>query len=177
MRYHQLTSEERCALSALRKQGLNQSQIARALGRHRSTISRELRRNARQKPHWYRPFNACEMTRGRRYRSRRNWRFTDADLALVRSRLELRWSPEQISGRLRAEGLLRISHETMNRYVWNDWLRGGSLRHYLRSAQKRRRKRYRAYDSRGRLAGKRHISERPAAAENRSRIGHLEGTR
>jgi transposase, IS30 family len=175
MRYHQLTSEERYALSALRKQGFNQSQIARALGRHRSTISRELKRNARQKPHWYRPFNADEMTRGRRYRSRRNWRFTDADLALVRSRLELLWSPEQISGRLRAEGLLRISHETIYRYVWNDWLRGGSLRHYLRSARKQRRKRYRAYDSRGRLTGKRHISERPAAAENRSHVGHLEG--
>jgi transposase, IS30 family len=175
MRYHQLTSEERYALSALRKQGFNQSQIARALGRHRSTISRELRRNARQKPHWYRPFNADEMTRGRRYRSRRNWRFSDADLALVRSRLEMLWSPEQISGRLRVEGLLRISHETIYRYVWNDWLRGGSLRHFLRSARKQRRKRYRAYDSRGRLTGKRHISERPAAAENRSHIGHLEG--
>ena len=175
MRYHQLTSEERYALSTLRKQGLNQSQIARALGRHRSTISRELRRNARQKSTWYRPINAQEMTNGRRRRSRPNWRFTESDLALVRSKLELLWSPEQIAGRLRAEGLLRISHETIYRYIWNDMLRGGSLHSYLRCARKRRRKRYGAYDSRGRLAGKRHISERPAAAENRSRIGHLEG--
>jgi len=85
------------------------------------------------------------------------------------------WSPEQIAGRLCAEGLLRISHETIYRYVWNDRVRGGSLYLYLRGARKQRRKRYRAYDSRGRVAGKRHISERPAAAENRSRIGHLEG--
>ncbi|MGH7216097.1 MAG: IS30 family transposase [Nitrospiraceae bacterium] len=175
MRYHQLTSEERYALSALRKQGCSQSQIARSLGRHRSTISRELRRNARQKPHWYRPFNADEMTRGRRRRSRRNLRFTETDLKLVRSRLALLWSPEQIAGRLREEGLLRISHETIYRYVWSDWLRGGSLHLYLRGARKQRRKRYRSYDSRGRLGGKRHISERPAGAEKRSRIGHLEG--
>jgi IS30 family transposase len=44
MTYHQLTSGERYMLSALRKQGLSQAEIARALGRHRSTISRELRR-------------------------------------------------------------------------------------------------------------------------------------
>lgn len=173
--YHQLTSEERYALSTLRKQGFNQSQIARALGRHRSTISRELRRNSRQKPTWYRPSNADQMARARRYKSRRNWRFTDDELALVRSCLQQWWSPEQISGRLRRQRLLHISHETIYRYVWNDWLRGGSLRLFLRGSSKRRRKQYRSYDSRGRLAGKRHISERPAAANDRACIGHFEG--
>jgi IS30 family transposase len=46
MSYRQLTSGERYMLAALRKQGLNQAQIGRALGRHRSTISRELCRNS-----------------------------------------------------------------------------------------------------------------------------------
>lgn len=174
MRYHQLTSEERYQLSALRKQGLNQAQIARALGRHRSTICREVQRNARDDG-GYRPSTADEYARGRRWKSRRNWRFTDKDWQLVREQLKELWSPDQIAGRLRDEGLLSISHETIYRYVWNDWLRGGSLRQCLRSSQKRRRKRYRSYDSRGRLEGKRHISERPAHAENRTRIGHLEG--
>jgi transposase, IS30 family len=174
MRYHQLTSEERYALSTLRKQGQNQAQIANALGRHRSTISRELRRNARADG-GYRPYTADEATRGRRSRSRRNWQFTDQDWALVRAKLQEFWSPEQISGRLRRKGILSISHETIYRYVWNDMLRGGSLHVLLRGARKRRRKRYGAYDSRGRLTGKRHISERPAAAETRSRIGDLEG--
>lgn len=174
MRYHQLTSEERYALSAFRKQGYNQSQIAKALGRHRSTICRELRRNSR-KDGGYRPSTADDFARGRRSRSRRNWQFTDRDWALVREKLQELWSPEQISGRLKQKRLLHISHETIYRYVWNDMLRGGSLHRFLRGARKQRRKRYGAYDSRGRLAGKRHISERPAAAENRSRIGHLEG--
>lgn len=172
-RYHQLTSEERYALSALKRQGSNQSEIARTLGRHRSTISRELQRNTRDG--WYRPFEADEQTRGRRYRSRRNWQFSDADWKLVRERLEELWSPEQIAGRLDALGLLRISHETIYRYVWEDWSRGGALYRYLRCAQKQRRKRYRSYDRRGRLTGKRHISERPASAKQRSRVGHLEG--
>ena len=45
---------------------------------------------------------------------------------------------------------------------------------HLRQAAKKRRKRYGAYDSRGRLAGKRHISERPAEIESRRAIGHWE---
>lgn len=174
MRYHQLTSEERYQLSALRKQGLSQAQIARALGRHRSTICREIQRNAREDG-GYRPSTADDYASARRWRSRRNWHFTDQDWELVREQLNEFWSPDQISGRLRDEGLLSISHETIYRYVWNDWLRGGTLRNCLRSSQKQRRKRYRSYDSRGRLEGKRHISERPAAAEKRTRIGHLEG--
>lgn len=174
MRYHQLTSEERYALSAFRKQGYNQSQIAKALGRHRSTICRELQRNSR-KDGGYRPSTADVFARGRRSRSRRNWQFTDQDWAVVREKLQELWSPEQISGRLKQRRLLHISHETIYRYVWNDRLRGGSLHRFLRGARKQRRKRYGAYDSRGRLAGKRHISERPAAADKRSRIGHLEG--
>lgn len=173
MSYRQLTPEERYALSALRRQGLSQAAIARTLHRHPSTISRELRRNSRG--HWYRPSKAEQMTRGRRSRSRRNLRIQESSWALVVSLLELRWSPEQIAGRLRSEGRLRISHETIYRHIWADRRRGGALYKHLRGAQKRRRKRYGAYDSRGRLAGKRSIDERPPGAKNRSRFGHLEG--
>jgi IS30 family transposase len=174
MTYHQITSEERYILAALRKQGFNQSEIARDLGRHRSTICRELKRNSASFDGCYRPSKAIERTAGRRSRSRRNQRFTRENLQHVESLLRQRWSPEQISGRLRAQGALLISHETIYRHVWRDRYLGGSLHTYLRGARKQRRKRYGAYDSRGRLAGKRHISERPAAAEQRSEIGHWE---
>jgi IS30 family transposase len=172
-KYRQLTSEERYALSTLRKQGCPQAQIARALGRHRSTISREVCRNSR-KDGGYRPGTAHDFARWRRSRSRRNQRFTSADWAIVLTRLEQHWSPEQISGRLKKDGTLRISHETIYRHIWHDKRRGGTRFKLLRQAGKKRRKRYGAYDSRGRLAGKRHISDRPAAAENRTQIGHWE---
>ena len=172
MTYHQITSEERYILATLRRQGLNQSEIARELGRHRSSICRELKRNSSRWDGHYRPSKAIERTTGRRSRSRRNQRFTRADLRPVEALLREQWSPEQICGHLR--GSLRISHETIYRHVWRDRMLGGSLYTYLRGAQKRRRKRYGAYDSRGRLAGKRHISERPRAAELRSEIGHWE---
>lgn len=172
-KYHQLTSEERYALRMLKRQGLSKAEIARALGRHRSTIGRELARNSRADT-GYRPYTADEMTRARRRRSRRNRRFTGSDWDLVVARLEEQWSPEQISGRLGRKGELRISHETIYRYVWHDKKRGGALYRHLRQAGKKRRKRYGHYDSRGRLAGKRHISERPPGAQNRNRVGHWE---
>ena len=171
MSYHQLTSEERYALSALRKQGLSQAAIGRTLGRHPSTIGRELARNSR-KDGGYRPFTAGEMTRGRRSRSRRNQQFTEEQWLLVLACLDQLWSPEQISGRLRRLGLLAISHETIYRYILERPLLRRDLYTYLRQSGKQLRKRYGAYDSRGRLAGKRHISERPPGAENRSRMGH-----
>jgi transposase, IS30 family len=174
MNYRQITSEERYILATLRRQGFNQSEIARELGRHRSTICRELKRNSARFDGCYRPSKAIERTAGRRSRSRRNQRFTRSDLQRVDSLLRRRFSPEQISGRLRFHRELSISHETIYRHVWRDRILGGSLYTYLRGARKRRRKRYGAYDSRGRLAGKRHISERPLAAELRSEIGHWE---
>lgn len=174
MSYHQITSGERYMLAALRKQGFNQSAIAKALGRHRSTISRELRRNAAKSTGYYRPSKAQEMANGRRSRSRRNRQFSRADFRKVEALLKRQWSPEQISGYLRRHDILSISHETIYQHVWLDRRLGGSLHTHLRGARKKRRKRYGAYDSRGRLAGKRHISERPKAVERRKTLGHWE---
>ena len=110
MTYCQLTSAERYMLAALRKQGLNQSQIAASLCRHRSTISRELSRNSSRSDGHYRPSKAQERTDGRRSRARRNLRFTTQDFARVDTLLCRQWSPEQ--ARHCASGTTHISHET-----------------------------------------------------------------
>ncbi len=174
MTYRQLTPEERYMLAALRRQGLNPSQIARSLSRHRSTVCREISRNSTRADGRYRAFTAQERTNGRRSRSRRNLRFTVADFALVDELLCRQWSPEQVCGHLARQGQLSISHETIYRHIWRDKKAGGLLYTHLRTARKRRRKRYGAYDSRGRLADKRMISDRPAEVETRQRVGHWE---
>jgi IS30 family transposase len=161
-------------LAALRRQGLNKSQIARLLGRHRSTVCRELLRNSTRADGRYRASTAQERTNGRRSRSRRNSRFSPEDFTLIDELLCRQWSPEQVAGHLRRTGQLSISHETIYRHVWRDKREGGTLHTHLRGARKRRRKRYGAYDSRGRLAGKRLISERPPEVEVRQRVGHWE---
>ena len=117
-RYRQLTSGERYALSALRKQGCSQAEIARALGRHRSTISREVRRNVKPDG-FYRPSDAVDYARWRRSRTRRKPRFTPADWHLVTGYLKRQWSPEQIAGWLRRKRKLWISHETIYRHIWS----------------------------------------------------------
>jgi IS30 family transposase len=173
MNYHQITREERYTISALRKQGYRMSEIAAVLGRHRSSVYREIKRN-QCNDKGYRPFKADSRTRGRRSRSRRNKQFEARDFALIESLLRLDWSPEQVSCYLKRVKLLNISHETIYLYVWADMEDGGNLYTRLRGALKQRRKRYGAYDSRGRLAGKRHISERPEDVESRETFGHWE---
>ncbi len=173
MTYQQLTSEERYTISLLRTQGFAVPQMAKVLGRHRSTIYREIGRN-RCNDGRYRVDKAISRTRGRRSRSRRNRQFDDKVLSLVNHFLKKKWSPEQIANRLCREGLLSISHETSYRHVKLDKDQGGELYKHLRQSRKQMRKGYGTADSRGVLGGKRPISERPAGAENRSRFGHWE---
>lgn len=173
MAYHQITSEERYTISTLRKQGYTAARIADYLGRHRSTIYREINRNRCNDGH-YRPFKACSKTRNRRSVSRRNQQFSHEDYAIINGLLKLKWSPDQISGFLKDEGVFSISYETIYQHIWADKKKGGTLYIHLRGSPKKRRKRYGAYDSRGRLVTKRHISERPEYVEKREDFGHWE---
>ncbi len=174
MTYRQITFAERYTLGLLRRQGLSSTAIAQVLGRHRSTILREVRRNRKVSDGGYRPQLADWYARGRRARSRRNRRFSPIEWQRVRRLLQRQWSPEQLAGYLRRHRRLRISHETIYRYIWADKRKGGTLYTHLRGARKQRRKRYGRYDSRGRIAGKRPITARPPNVARRDRVGHWE---
>ena len=174
MKYSHLSDDERYQIAAMRLQHFSLRAIARNLGRSPSTISREIRRNAYPTDGGYRALHACSMARGRRRRARWGTQFGPDAWKRVEELVRQDFSPEQVSGHLRRTKELSISHETIYRHVWEDKRTGGALYTHLRGSPKKRRKRYGHYDSRGRLAGKRPISSRPSAAENRSRIGHWE---
>ncbi len=174
MSYSQLHTEERYSIALMRARRCSVIEIARELGRHRSTIYREVRRNAAKFDQAYRPFFAIEKANGRRRRSRRNRRYTPEHFAVIERLLREDYSPEQVVGRLRLEGVRVMSHETIYLHIWADRAHGGSLWRHLRGARKRNRKRYGRHDSRGRLAGKRMITERPAIVERRARLGDWE---
>lgn len=177
MTYKQLTYAERIILITLKQQGLSIREIADHLGRHFSTIYRELSRNrCNGIDTAYRAFKANRRAVARRRRSRRNSHYTEADFKPVKQLLKQKLSPEQIIGYLRRHNLINnnMSHETIYQYIWRDKKNGGDLWMHLRQSSKQRRKRYKAYDSRGRLAQKRHISERPASIETRKYKGHWE---
>ena len=148
--------------------------MAEHLGRHRSTLYREVKRNQSAHDGCYRPSHAVQKARGRQKTSRRNRRYGRAEFAPVEALLREELSPQQIVGRRRRQGRAVMSHETIYRWIWRDKRCGGMLWKHLRGARKRRRKRYGRYDSRGRLAGKRLIEQRPAVVESRGRIGDWE---
>lgn len=172
--YEHIEKEERYAIAAMRGQYIKVSEIAKRLGRHRSTIYRELKRNASVHDGNYRASHACQKASGRQKRSKRNMRYKAEDFRLVERLIRFELSPEQAVGRLHMEGSPAMSHETLYKWIWNDKKAGGTLWQHLRGARKQRRKRYAAYDSRGRLAGKKMIGERPAVVERRSRLGDWE---
>ncbi len=67
-----------------------------------------------------------------------------------------------------------MNHELIYQYIWSDKTEGGTLWKHLCQSTKKRRKRYNSKDSRGRLAAKHHITERPVEAEHRKEPGHWE---
>ena len=167
--YAQLTREQRYQIYALKKMGHNQTEIAQVLEAHKSTISRELCRNEGKRG--YRPQQAHSLALERRRKAVP--RITDELWALVEKLLRQDWSPEQISGRLKKEQGIGISHEWIYQYVLEDKRAGGSLYRHLR-CRKKRRKRCGAYDRRGKLPNCRSIEERPAIVNRRKRLGDWE---
>jgi IS30 family transposase len=173
MTYKHLTREERYQIHALRRQNIRPAVIAAQLNRSRSTITRELKRNAGNKG--YKPAKAHDRARTRQS-TRRNARQFDAQhWSQVHRYLRLQLSPEQVSGRLKLEGGLRISHECIYQHIYNDKRAGGDLLKHLR-CQKTRRKRYGSgQERRGTLKNRVSIEQRPAIVDQRSRIGDWEG--
>ena len=142
--------------------------------RSTSTVCRELARN-RRPTGYYNPGIAQSYATARRKRCRRKTQFTSEQWELILLLLSNGLSPDQIRNTLLRFGLFSISHETIYQYLLHDKKHGGSWHKYLRNVPKRRRKRYKSYDSRGKLAGKRPITERPNHINQRLRFGHWEG--
>jgi IS30 family transposase len=164
----------------MRFQGYPDAEIARCLGRHRRTIGRECRRNADPEGRYYSGTAQTWANSRRRAHLRRPKTGERHLMAYVQERLQDRWSPEQIAGRLAArpptgwEGL-SISHTTIYRWIWSDPERTQQLRPFLRIARKPRRKPYGKPSRRGQIPGKRSIDERPKEIDERTRLGDGEG--
>jgi len=172
MRYHRLTQEERYQIYALLKEGFSHSAIAKNIGKHRSSISREIQRNKGQKG--YRPKQAQVFTNIRESSKLKYKRLTKIHIEYIKEKIELDWSPEQISGRMRLDEMEAVSHETIYRYLVEDKSNGGKLYLHLRHKNKRYKRRYGSSDRRGQIANKRSIEDRPSIVDNKQRIGDLE---
>ena len=105
----------------------------------------------------------------------RRAKYSQQEWSEVEARLQQEWSPKQIVGTRCIELRRTMSYETIYRRIRVDRKRGGRLWIHMRHMSKPWRKRKGSPATRGRLVGKRHISDRPAAVELRQEVGHCEG--
>ena len=182
MPYSHLALEERYVIYHLILYGLSYREIGRRLKRHHTTISREVNRNrptyADDAVYWHE--SAQEYADQRKYRPRHFPKLSIPQLVKYMNRkIQKDWSPEEISGRLSIDfpdnKLMRISHETVYRWIFQDAINGGTLYTHLRCRHKKRRKQKRYGAGRGLIPDRVSISQRPLVVDSRTRFGDWEG--
>lgn len=179
MSYSHLTLKERYVISHLQST-FSIREIARRLNRHHSTISRELKRVKKQYPYstywydWTQPLAIERASKPRHFRKRSNLRL----VKYVELRLRKQWSPEEISNRLKIDyphdKNMRVSHETIYRWVYLEAFDAGDLYLNLRRRHKKRRRQKR-YGKGHRFADRKCITQRPEIVNERIRYGDWEG--
>lgn len=171
-KYTQLSQDERYEIYATLKSKSSIASLARELGRSRSTIYRELKRNTGQRG--YRAQQAAKFASQRRYRPSSS--MTAFAFAYIDYLIGLDWSPEQISGALTQRGWLDVpSHEWIYQYIYQDKSKGGKLHLHLRHQKKYRKRGYKNTDRRGQIIDKTSIHCRDQVIDQRQRLGDFEG--
>ncbi len=170
--YHHLTYPERCPIYALRKSGYSIRAIARELNRSHTTIARELRRNSGHRG--YRHVQAERTARERRRASTRPWKLTAALWVVIEGRLRRAWSPEQIAGRLRREGVVSVRPEWIYQHIRDDRRTGGDLWRSLRRRGKKPNVTAGRDSGRGCIPNRVDSAARPARVEAKTRVGDWE---
>lgn len=168
--YRQLTQEQRYGINMLLKTGHNRSEIAVGIGVHKSTISRELKRNRGLRA--YRHKQAHDLATARRKQKARP-RINAGAWAFIERLVQKEWSPEQISGWMKNELDYSVSHERIYQHILQDKQTGGKLYLHLR-CRKKRKKRYGSHDRRGQIPNRVSIDERPRIVDSRRRYGDWE---
>lgn len=181
MPYKHLTPQERYVISHLRVAKFSLREIARRLGRHHTTISREIKRNGPTYAggvYWYYFINPMVEKKRRQTRSYRRQNHVPL-VQYVEGKLRADWPPEVIADRVRADHphdeRMRISHETIYRWVAMDASQGGTLYRHLRRRRKHRRRQKSYGAGRRFIPGRVGIEERPDKVAQRHRFGDWEG--
>lgn len=174
-RYRQLTPHERDLLGILLVDGHTQAEIARRLGRNKSTISREMRRNGpRMRKSFYLPHKAESRAAKRRHAAYDLHRMRDARIhEYVTTGLKKGWSPEIISGRISIEQpTLYISHETIYKWIYREGreYRKNLIRRHRRRKRKGEGKKFHVFNIPHRVS----IDQRPESIATRAEAGHWE---
>ena len=169
-----LTDKQRYTISVMLKQGHKQTEIAKAMEKDESTISRELKRNCDIRSGKYDWQLAQRKYENRQKQKPKHIRFTDEVKELVDRWIAEDYSPEQISGRAKLEGKKCVSHERIYQHIWEDKKHKGVLYKHLRRNGRHYRKRGNMKDSRGLIKNRTSIDKRPEVVDKKERFGDFE---
>ncbi|HHD80032.1 MAG TPA: IS30 family transposase [Campylobacterales bacterium] len=174
MSYKHLTLEQRYHIQAYKSRGYTNKEIAKQLGVHPSTISREIHRNKGEIFSIYFAGGAEKKAKKRQaYKSRKaNLKLIETNIKLINKYLLKQYSPEQISATLEMKHQKKISHVTIYKYIYSNRLAEGDLYKQLRHKGKKRIK----YGSKrkSRIKDRVSIHKRPAIVEDKTRLGDFE---
>lgn len=177
--YKQLTQSEREHIASLLSEGYSLGDIAKTLGRNKSTISRELARNSAPERQRYTPCRAHARACERKTTANTHERLKNEFIRqYVKDGLEKGWSPEQISGRIRIDhpGNV-INHEAIYQYIYHPQnpQRLEMINLLRRAHKKRKNKSIGRKERKTKIPNRISIDARPKSVENRRRYGHWEG--
>lgn len=169
----QVTFEQRYTIGVMLQQNFKQIDIAKAIGKDKSVVSREIKRNCDNRNGEYRS-DLAQRKRDSRQKERIRYRKLDETMSeFINEKLAEKWSPEQISNRCKKDNIDMVSHERIYQYIIADKDEGGEL-----YKQKRRKKKYASRlknkECRGKIKGQTSITERPKIVEEKTRFGDLE---
>jgi IS30 family transposase len=176
-----LSLDERRVLAQMLQAKATKTKIAEVLGRDRSTIHREIKRNwwrdedvPQADGYWH--VTAQTLADNRRGTYRKLNRYPDLREAVI-DRLKEGWSPEQIAGRLKIEpdSPYQLCHETIYQYVYSQDGQSQALARYLPERRRKRKPRYARKPRSLVFPEKMAIQNRPEEVNDRSQFGNWEG--
>lgn len=175
MRYLHFSKSERLELSILLKKGYSIRDIAQALGRNPSSVSREIKNNSVKGR--YDPLKAGHKAYWKRWKSKYQGMKVRENPEIeryVHEKAQLYWSPEKISGRLKREtqGRLSVKTDTIYKYLYSPY--GYHLCGYLKSKRQKRKKRKGEKHPREIIKNRVFIDQRPVVVHERGRYGDFE---
>lgn len=168
-----VTERQRYTIEMMLGQGYRQKDIVLVIGKDKSVVSREIKRNKDQRNGKYRGDLAQRKYESRKQEKPKAIKFTERVKKHVETKLDKKWSPEQISSTMADACGQKVSHERIYQHIIEDKKKGGMLYKTLRR-RKKYRKRIGSVDRRGRIRNQKSIKERPEEVEAKARIGDFE---
>ena len=177
MKYKQLTAADRGAIEVLLQENFTLTAIANKIGTNKSTISREIKN--RGSPNGYYAKYAIAQRKVKQKISSQNAKKIKCSRTrdYIIGKIEIGWSPEQISGRMKLIGREdRVCKETIYRYIYKDeYCKREKIYQYLRRGKKKRTGRKGRKTHKGKIPNRVSIEKRPRIVEKRREVGHWEG--